>query len=680
MPITLTVTQTRIRPYLEYSGSPAIDYADANISLSENRIAEAKYLILDITSNTTLANLQFWVNPALFIAKAASLPFSGIPPTFYSYIVPASPSAGLYTMAYQSPSNINPLTGQNYTVEFEYITSLTFRLWILFYNTCDSEGFTDPTVVNNHSRFFKDAVSNPNELTEAGTNIYSSSTIDLRVYIYARHVIATGLFGSLDHNPGYGYKAGFYGKNAQGAAPYFTNPTWVLERLSTPVSSFSPVLDTDITFTCDSAVAPSAMVLRVIREDKIDDTVDFISNYEMESSEIVTGGATVGKIKAPFVGPTLVGGTTYSWTFSIDSSLVNYGENYRMIAIVYYYNYPVAVKVNTFISDSIPVNADQPYDGNGFTFTGRIADTLYQYAGNFLTCSIEERMFSKLKMSFSANKWKNDILARLGLTVANDPTRYLTKVEFTIKSPETMVTGFSNPFGEIYDYRVLTRTTRGGGAPRYIGSGISMDTSVTDEYTFIADWRNRYESDQANYASLINGVLYYPGGSNQNWATGSLAFPPHLELEWKFTFYYDDYITPFTDYIVYTQKMVVRDYVADTILKITAQNNPFDSKDFWCSGEYMCLQGEIVDSVLINPTDNYFLITNIDPLPGNIATIKEAEVFVPYQTTLSQLTTAEIYDQEMIYGSSTALMGKFCVDETLLPLGDYKITVLAKRS
>lgn len=678
MPINLTVTQTRIRPYLEYGGFGATDYVDANITFTKNRIGEAKYLILDITSNTTLANLQFWVNPALFIAKAASLPFTGIPPAYYTYTVPAVPGAGLFNMVYQSPGNINPLTGQNYTVQFEYITSLTFRLWILFYDTCDLEGFTDPTVISNHSRFFKDSVSNPNELTEAGTNIYSSSTIDIRTYVYVRHIVATGLFGTLDHNPGYGYKGGFYGKDTHGTAPYFTNPVWLLQRLSTTVSSFSPITDTDITFTCDSAVAPTAMVLRVIREDKLDDTVDFITNYAMVTSEIVTGGPSNGIIKNPFVGPTFVAGTTYSWTFNIDSTLVNSGEVYRMIAIVYYNNYPVNYEVNSFISDSIPVNADQPYNGGGLTFTGRLGDLLYQYTGNYLTSTIEERMFSTLKFAFPANQWSNDILSRLGLTTTNDPTRYLTQIEFFIKSPDTMITGFTNPFGETYDYRILTRQTRGG--TRYVGSGITFDDSVADQITVRAEWRNRYESDQANYASLVNGVYLYPGTSNQNWATNALNYPPYLEVVWKLTFYYDDYITPFTDYIVFTQKLIVKDYVADTVLKITAQNPPFDTKDFWCGGEDMCLQGEIVDAVTINPVDNYFLITNIDPGTGNISTIEESEVFTPYQTSFSQLTTPKIYDQDMVFGTPTPLMGKFCVDETLLALGDYKISVIAKRS
>jgi hypothetical protein len=680
MAYVFTITQAELTLVNQYSGIVA-SYINGNIANAKNRIGERKRLTLSVTSNSNIKFTSFYFNLGLFLPQSYVTAFLGAkPPSYWAYSFGGSytPAMALL-MNYQSPSAGFPEPGRNEIAYIIPLTDFTFQILIDFEQTYDCLDYITPNQDDNHSRYLKDTRINPIELDESLTTVYNSTTIDIRAYIYAQNTIAPGSFGFIEWNPSYGYKAGFYNKNTHGAAPYFSNPVWILERNAVTVTAFSNIQDTIVKFECDCPVPPSAMVLKIFRADKTDQTVNFITNYDLEVSEIVTGGPTVGKIKNPFVGPTFVAGTTYRWTFNIDKNLVNTGELYRMIAIVYYNNFPVNYEVNSFISDQTEVNADAPYYGAGLTFSGFMGDLLYQYTGNFLTSTIEERMFATCKFSFPANQWANDILTRLGITTTNDPKRYLTTIEFFIKSPDTFITGFTQPFGEIYDYRILNRSTRGGGI-RYVGSGITLDETVPDEILMKAEWRNRYESDQLNYASLVNGVLYYPGSSNQNWATSTLLYPPHLEVVWKLTFYYDDYIVPFTDYIVFTQKLVVKDYVADTILKVSAQNPPFDTKDFWCNGEDMCLQGEIVDNVTINPADNYFLITNIDPGSGNIATIEEAEVFTPYQPTFSQLVTPKIYDQDMVYGTPTPLMGKFCVDETLLALGDYKISVIAKKS
>lgn len=676
MAYVLTITQAETLSSDAYTGGAALSYINAAIANSKNRIGERKLLKLSVTSNSNIKFTSFYVSPGLFMPASYVCPFLGNkPPAYWNIAIGGSYTASmLMPMNYQAPTAAFPEPGRNILIYFQPLTDYTFVLWIYYNQTYDCGGYIDPTIDDNHSRLLKDSLVNPLELDVSGTTVYNSTTVDLRAYLYVQNNIAPANYGFIEWNAAYGYKGGFYNKNAHQAAPYFSNPVWLLERNAVTVTALSNIQDTNVTFKCDCPVAPTAMVLKIFRADTNNLAVDFETNYNLEISEIITGGPTVGKIKNPFVGPTFVAGTTYKWTFNIDKSLINTGEQYRMIAIVYYNNFPVNYEVNSFISDQYDTNADAPYFGNGFNWLGRIGDTLYQYAGQQLTCSIEERMFSRLVMQFPANKWKNDILARLGLTVNNDPTRYMTKIEFTIKSPFAIPPSFTGEFGEVYDYRVLTRSTRGGGV-RYVGSGISMDTSTPDQIQFLADWRNRYESDQPNYASVVNGTYYYPGGASQNWGGAS------LEIEWRFTFYYDDYIVPFTDYIVYTQKMVVRDYVADTILKVSAQNPPFDTKEFWCNGEDMCLRGEIVDNVLINPADYYFLITNIDPSPGNIATIKESEQFTPYLSTfLPQLTDPLIYAQDTAYGNTDALMGNFCVDESSLALGDYKITVLAKRS
>lgn len=681
MAYTLTLKSLEVITLPEHSVAvPTPSWVDAAITNSKNRMAEKKRIDIVVSSDINITNTTIYIDPALFVPVSFVNVNSGIPPSYWS--VTLGPSyVGTYFCSFASPGDPLPFPGRVNAVLLTPLglvgSTYDFKIQIFYIQSYDVENYTTPALDDNHSRLLKDKRSNPVELSVTGASVYNNTTIDFRCYVYLQNTGAPGNFGNLEINPAYGYKAGFYNKNTHGAAPYFTTPQFILTRNSATVNSVASTMDTAVEFRCTSPVVPSALVIKMIRTDTKDQTVQWEANYELDVNEITAFGVSSTKIKTPFTGPTLVAGITYKWTFNIDKTTIVSNASYRLIAIVSYNNFPANYEVNSFISDEYLVNEDIPYNGAGLTQTATIGDNHIEWTGNDLTASIEERMFSRLVLDFPANQWQNDIFARLGIVTSNDPVRYLTAVEFTIY--ET----YSDFFGahkQVYDYRFMPKVKS---ASYLSGTGISINTSVADQITLFAEWRNRYEGYIPNIASYLNGTLDPFGITSTQYWGGKQMF-----VEWKLTFFYDDYITPFTDNVVLTQKMFVRDYVPDTVLKITAQNPAFDTKEIWCPGEDMCLQGEIVDIATINPADGYNLIVNVDDDPGSITTIEEAEDWAT-NIYLTQLQSPKVYNEESVYEETTPLMALFCIDEELIatdPVSDslvnkdIKITVFAKRT
>lgn len=675
MAYILTLKNIVLEDVPESIGVAPQSWTGINIDNSVNRIGQKRKLTITVTSDSNIINTSIYINPGLFMPKAAINSMTGIPPAYYSVTLGNPYSIGIAVpCSYYAPGAPFPNQGKINAVFVRPLGPVAgkfdFEILIYFQQGYDVEGFINPNLDDNHSRFLKDRRSATSELSITGPSVYNDTSIDLRCYVYVQHVSASGHFGQIDINPKYGYKAGFYNKGTHGTAPYFTNPVFENKINSVLSSSFSTMIDADYTFYVNSPAIPVALVAKMIRTDKFDKTVEQEANYELDVADIRPAGSSTVKFKTPFTGPTLVAGSQYKWTFKIDKTALSLGQKYRIIFIVYYQSGPTH-EVTSFISPEYDVTADVPYNGGAFTFNGKLGDLKTQYAGNDLTATIEERMFSRLIIDYSANAWKNDVFNRLGIVTTNDIRRYLTRIEFTIKSPFAIPPGWTGEFGEVYDYRDCQKT----GATSYATkTGITPDFSTPDQLILFAEWRNRFEAAIANFASMVNGALTYPGGSSQYW--GGL----NLRVEWKLSFYYDDYITPFTDEIYFTQKLFVKDYVSDTVLKISAQNPPFDTKDFWCPGEDFCLQGEIVDPIVIDPALVYKLITNIDDVPGGITTILESEQWgtSPY---ISAQTNALIYAQETNFEDTVPLKALFCIDEEQLIVGnDYKVSVIAKQS
>ena len=274
--------------------------------------------------------------------------------------------------------------------------------------------------------------------------------------------------------------------------------------------------------------------------------------------------------------------------------------------------------------------------------------------------TIEERLRSQIVLDYiddyGIGMYARDIYNRLGLTIANDITRYLAKVEFTIY--ET-----TGGYKHVVDNRVSYPISPGN----FLQIGMSL-TFGTGTATFYVDWRNRYENiPNIQSYNTTTGVAVGPI-STQYW--GGRTFT----VEWKFSFYYDDYITPFSDDVVITQQIEVRDYVS--CLSIYAQNPPDENNEFWCPDDTMCLRAEFLCLGGGVPTTGYELMTTIEPSPGSITTIQENESFVPL--ILAQQTTPLILSQEDFFDTTLLNNAKFCVDVANLSLTDYKISAIAK--
>lgn len=669
MPYNLSIVDEKIET-LELPGIAA-SWTDANIANSVNRIGEFKVYTVTINSDISIASTSFYVQPALFAQKTKPNLTTGVPPYFYSCqsVGTITPGATIVS-TYNGGALPTAEVGKIQYVWIKTVSSTQFQVIIAWYMGVDKEGYLDPNLYTNHDYFLKNKRTNPNELDTTGNSVYDSTSIDIRAYIYLQNTVAPGIYGSIDINQQRGFKGGFYNKGTHGAAPYFSAAAWVAKINSVAGNSFSTILNTDVEFSC---VCPSGLnttvVMHLIHVNSYDDTVQFQTNYGMDTKFIDSGESNSTKIIGAFTGPVLVGGSTYKWTFKIDKNNIVSGEIYRMIAIVRYNNFPTNYEVTSFISDEYLVNADVPYNGGGISISGILGDVKSNYTGNQLTACIEERMRSRIVFDFAADSWKDNVFNRLGITTVNDPRRYLTFIEFTIKE-EYNVSSYPGIFREIYDYRFATKT----GATSYTAkTGIDITETGATQLTFIAEWRNRWESAQPNIESWVNGVQQLVPLGNQDWGGKT-----DMLVEWKFHFYYDDYVTPFTDIISFTQKLTVRDYVDDTVLKIVAQNPPFDTKEFWCNGEEMCLQGEIVDTGVINPADVYRLITNVDGNPGGLSTLLEEEAWVP--PILGQSTNNIVYAQDQDF-DAVGGVAEFCLDESNLVVGqEYKVTVLAKKS
>lgn len=661
MPIVLTLTNTELTPVNPVpAGAAFVQYTTSAITNSKNRIGELKRIRLSFTSSVSVIGYKFFLNPGLFVNKSAPVSTVGMGTRFY-YFQPIG--LGLTTGSYNALGATFPNIDKLYSVYMIVLSTTTFDIYIEYYQSYDYEGFLEPNIGDNQSHFLKDKKSSTSQLTVSGSSIYNDTNVDFRNYLYVENVSVPTDNAQYDLNSMYGYKAGFYEKGNTNTAPYFNTPVLQLLRSSVAVTSLSSVQDTNVTFSISTpSLAVSYFVATIIRTDKTDNSVDFATNYELEQVCIDAASTPTSKI-IPVLGSTLFLGK-YICFFTIDKTTLVVGAKYRIIMHSYHNDFPTNYEVDAYISDELEVVADVPYAGDGFDVTARLRDVFHQYVNNNLLSTIEERLRSQIVLDFQddygVNTYFRDIYNRLGLTIT-DVSRYLTSITFTIYDVAS-TPGQKHVVDQRTAYRSApsTYTIRGGGITVTFNAG---------DITIYADWRNRYE------AGVLNDMTYNTTTgaamgklSNQYW--GGRTFV----VEWDLNFYYDDYVTPFTDHIVIKQQIEVRDYVS--CLQIHAQNAPDENLEFWCPEDTMCLRAEFLCLGGGVSTAGYQLMTTIEPDPGSITTIQENESFVPL--ILPQQTTPLILSQENFFDTTLLNNAKFCVDVAALSLVNYKISAIAK--
>lgn len=660
MAITLTLTDRKLDTILP-NGTSYKNFADIDIPTSKNRIAEKKKLTLEFSSDTDLSGINFFINPGMFLPVGYVNTITGAGSFFWSYPLPNPIANGLYTCVYQGTGFSE---GKNTLVQINVTSNTTFEIHIYFYQIYDIQSYLNPPLALESEALLRDKITSGSQLNVSGSSVYSDINVDGRAYIYCQDSADASNKGWIEvtYNS---YKAGFYAQNTHQAAPYFTTPVWALT--GTVNGKINIGSTTNVSFQITSPSTVTKVLMWLIRTDQhFPFGVDFLNYYEADFQDIILGGPSGGKISGPYTSPTLLGGGVYEVTFKVIPGQIVAGAKYRFIAVVYE-KVGITYEVNSFISDEYLVNTAAPYNGVGLSFIGKLHDYNREFLGNQLTCVIEERMRSKLQINYLANAWKNSILSRLGLVVSNDIRRYLVQVTFQIYEQylDINLGQIRNIFDERIAYKInaTTYTTDANdSATPFLLFGV-------DNATFAAEWRNRYEQIDC-LRTEINGIVNSTKLANQYWGgTAKL-------IDWQLKFVYDDYVEPFSDTIIFTQAIGVKDYEGDVggILKIEAQDPAKEDKPFWCPGEEFCLQADLT----IGTPSDYNLITNIEVAPGSINTIEESEQWVGAQ--LPQLGTTKTINQETSFSQSTANKAKWCHQTGLLIINNtYKVSAIAKK-
>lgn len=593
-------------------------------------------------------------------------------PIYHSTSIIGAFTAGTYPMSMSLPTGATPAINDNVQVFLEVLTATTFKIHIEYYNIYDETTYQNVAFQDNHNKFLKDIKTNSLELNLSTVNNMYNSTASLftlnLIIEKPNQIHAPSTFLYTDHcSPiiGAPYLVGFYNKNQTGDMPDFDTPVWEFKRAGVTVSNLSVYVNTDVTFKINSTTLPTKVLAWVIRTDKFDNYVDMVDNYEACFADILTGDPSIGvdKIVAPIVDISLVSGTTYKIGYSLDSSKLVNGAKYRLISIVYDI---VNDKVNSFISDELVCDSTPCYDGEGFEAIGILNDYDRQFNGNKLTCAIEERMQSVIKLFFPFNQWKNSIYTRLGLTTSNDIRRYLKQIKFDIYDESTVI-----GLGVVKNYYISETANKYGINQFTTASGMSLAFDNTWA-EFKMDWRNRFESNIPCIYTTVNGSPITPQQATQYWGGKT------LKVRWQLVFNYDDYIVPFDDIIEFNQEIIVSDYYGLRIFhesdEVTSER-PYDELVDCCIGDLFCMlsiQETYEDRV---PRK---LIVNICPEFSTVDVIEEAETWVGNQ--LPQQQSAHITNEDEDYSDDgLKKFAKFCIDTTNLSVNSYKITAFAKR-
>lgn len=653
MVITITENAQRLRTFLPNGTAIRSEILPVDNVNQRNAIGEKKRWEVDFTSDALIRETTLFINPALFISTGGIINFSPPGANYYSVYVPAG---GIINTTYEgslvASGTPTPKLLKNYRVAVKHTGDYTFTVIVDFFMTYDANGFLETIFQDNKERFLKDSKSNPNELEATDSEaVYSSEDRAAKVFVYQKkyngddgYIISSTNFKGIFYDTG-----------------NINNASFITKRGGIIVDELSASDDTDVEFYIDSPDGVSTVVIWLIRTSTNDSSKDFLENYAYDWKHVYAAAGDSTKIIGPFTNPQLVDAdnNTYRTNFRINASALTVGETYRMIGVVYGPLTMANFAVGVGIGDPLDVAHSPCFDGTGFNLEGVLKDYNVAWSGNDLEACIEERMQSVLSMNFTTDKWKDYLAARLGIAGTNDIRRYLTQITCTIY--RELTDSSSNLIRHIYATGTLSKTSPLTYSNTSDIAG-SFPNNGTAEFTF--DWRNRYEAGTLNLQSLINGVNVTPF-DNQYW--GGKTF----KVEWELKFYYDDYFSPFTDLVRFTQQLRVKDYDASGTLILTQDSDEPESIDV-CYGSNLCLKASYAD-----PSFTGNLMATIEPAPGNVSTIEEAESWIGNE--LPQFTTDKIYDEEENFGDSEAGVAKFCVDTTKLTLNlPYKITAIAK--
>lgn len=638
-----------------------------------NSIGEKKRIKWKLSSTySNLEGVNVYVQLGLFQQGIVNSPNPKVPIN-YQVTFPVGLAAGDYPMALMLPSGANANLNFNAEVTLRIVTSSTFHIIVDFFQIYDEMQYQNVSFQDNHNKLLLDQKQNTSELT-IGTvrNCYNSISSQFAItmklekpgvihapdtYPYTDNTLTAFGTGS--------WLAGFYNRSALDSDPYFNTPIWEFKRNGVAVTNLSAAINTDVLFKITTPSGVSKVLFWIIRTDIFDNTVTMFDNYEANLEEINSSNTNIGldKLTTPVINVTSIGAGVYKVGCSLAADKLTNNAKYRMIAIVYYKD-GSDFYVNSFISDELICDSSPCFDGEGFDAIGSLDDYNKQYEGNDLECVIEERMRSKIFLSFPFDKWKNDLYNRLGITGSNDIRRYLTKIKIDFYD-ENAVIGLG-VVRNLYDTKTVIKT----GINTYTTQpGMTLNFGSTWA-EFIYEWRNRFENGvDCIETSIDNSYTVTPVYAQQYWGGKT------IKIRWTLTFFYDDYSAPFTDIVEFYQQIRVKDYTGLTVRHWadSGTRSKFDDVVNYCQGEVPCFAAYINGAL----TDRK-LITNIVPIGAGINAISEAEAWVGNQ--LEQLTTDKITDQDEDFATSGgSKIANFCIDTSKLLIYSYQISAISKK-
>ena len=642
-----------------------------------NSIGEKKRIKWKFSSSySTLEGVNAYVQVGLFQQGVVNAPNPKVPVN-YQVTFPVGLAAGDYPMSLVLPSGANANLNFNASVTLRIITSSTFHIVIDFFQIYDEMQYQNVSYQDNHNKLLLDQKQNTSELTIGSLrNCYNSNSSQFAItmklekpgvihapdtYLYTDNALAAYGTGV--------WTAGFYNRNDYDDAPYFNTPVFEFTRSAVAVTNLSGGVDTDVLFKITAPTSVSKVLFWVIRTDKFDNTATMFDNYEANLEEIVNTNANIGAtgmiLTTPVNNIASLGAGVFSVGCSLKGANLVSGGKYRMIAVVYYSS-GADFYVNSFISNEMIVDANPCYVGDGFDVVGSLSDYDREFTGGDLECVIEERIKSKLTFDYTADKWSDDILARLGLTTVNDIRRYLTKVQFEIFD-ENYVLGY----GVVRNFYIDETANKYALNSYTSANGMSLDFTTVEQPVFTFDWRNRFENNIDCLYTSLDGVPIAPPQAKQYFGG------KQLKVRWKLYFYYDDYSAPFEDIIEILQQVRVLDYGNMKVLhdNVDGVRSSWDETKNCCQGDEFCMGG-----VLDDPLDaiDRRLIVNICPDLASVNTLEEAEAWVGDK--LPQMTTTAIINEDIDYTTIYAKKAaRFCIATSKLSVNSYKISAMAKK-
>jgi hypothetical protein len=677
-------------------------------------IGEKKKVIFDFYYVIGLtAGFELWFNPELFgdvcdfASKYPSGTIDSAPPA--AYYVEFFPGIGTAAMTF-----VGGLSGtnsqKNYSVNFiEGASATEFSVEFEFYMTQDVDNWLNPSILQNNNRLLRNSIFSPANLTNSTPSIYNQIRRSCFLfYCLDPSVLVTDpLSGTLvpftcSETLSVRNSARFYAKGLFDGPSEMTNPIFTLTRGGVPVSDLSTLSETSVEFNIDAPAAVSTCVFWLIDASGVDNSIDFLDNYDTSRAAITTNPLPAvidNHLKSPSTFPTNTGGITYQTTAQIDSNVL-IGQSFYLIAIPYVLAEGYEL-VNSFISGPYPVT-NLPSSGD--TCCPVDVKNFFQgynrtFENDCFLPTMKERI--ETRISIKGGLFESTCLPALGwvrpggewidLVKSLDLLVYREEIDFPSVGQTTSFT-----FGTYRSERTagFPGNWNNLNPPFVVADGGALELPEPKIQTNF-ETRVRYESGLLPNSVLIanNASKFTRGnagplastyistvGASFNWANEEIFF------EYQLTFDLEPVLgTPFTTIQVFRSKIIPFDFEGDSprgldeikffYPNIVDPNLPGEEVfGPFCSNQ--------VDTIFVrvhkNRVEDMNLIATVDFSPFGVGNLEEEE---SYSSTalipLTQLSSDTMFDVDSVFDNGTGF-AFYKLDLFEFGIGEFQICGIGK--